>query len=186
MNKEANRPLLGTLVACTLLMSSSMAISAEKTGSFMDCGPIEDDAERLACFDRAYDSRLQGQSNEDTPALLDAEFSATPIEPAPIADDPSGTQAIEKAQAEAVFGFPRPTYPDELEVLESRVIKFDRTSRNQLLFYLENGQVWIQSQTRSYQVPDEPLLATITPGVFGAFFLTLEGRKQRMKVKRIR
>lgn len=152
----------------------------------MACGQVESDADRLACYDRVYDSRLQADSAEESAAQPGGDYNIAPVEPAPVAEQASEPAAVEQAQAEAAFGFPRPTYSDEIKTLRSKVVRFEQNSRKMTLFYLDNGQVWMQSESRRFLMPDEPVTAEIIPGMFGAFFLTLEGKKQRIKVKRIR
>jgi len=177
---------VGVVASCLSLTVLVTAVSAGETGGFMACGQVESDANRLACYDRVYTSRLQADSAEEITAQPKDDDSLASVEPAPVAEQASELAAVEQARAEAAFGFPRSTYPDEIKTLRSRVVRFEQNSRKMMLFYLENGQVWIQSESRRFLTPDEPVTAEIAPGMFGAFFLTLEGKKQRIKVKRIR
>lgn len=167
-------------------ISSTLAEDRDESGGFMSCGHIAADQERLACYDGVYERFLQAKEVEKSHDPLQGEAELAVVKPAPVADDAPESEAIEQARAEAVFGFPRSTYPDEIEILQSRVIKFGQSSRGRIIVYLENGQVWLQAENRRVLVPDELLMAEIRPGMFGAFFLTLEGKKQRIKVKRIR
>jgi hypothetical protein len=188
VTKKAERTAKGALFAMISMTVLAAPASAWATGSFMDCGPIENDDERLACYDRVYEQATgTGETSvQPEPAPQQPAADAAPAGPAPVTEDATDDVAIEQARAEAAFGFPRATYPDELEVLSSEVIRFSRNSRNQVLAYLENGQVWAQSDNKRVRTPEAPVTAEIAPGMLGAFFMTFEGKKQRIKVKRIR
>lgn len=173
------------MIACTFISSSALAqaTSTEPLGDFMHCGKIVSDTNRLACFDDAYTARTQGVP--ETKADQETGLISTEEAVVPISQPDTKQESIAQAAVEAGFGFPRPADPDALKGLRKPVTRVDRNSRNMLLIYLENGQVWVQSESRSHLTPELPLVAEIKPGKFGGYFLSFEGWKQRMKVKRI-
>jgi hypothetical protein len=54
------------------------------------------------------------------------------------------------------------------------------------VFYLENGQVWKQSQRDKFSVRLNDPVVTIEKGLLGAYFLSVEGFGSRVKVKRLK
>lgn len=54
------------------------------------------------------------------------------------------------------------------------------------VFYLENGQVWKQTQRDKFAVRLEDPVVTIEKGLLGAYFLSVEGFGSRVKVKRLK
>src|SRR5690606_27293797 len=71
--------------------------------------------------------------------------------------------------------------------IESRIMgTFDGWSGS-TTFSLENGQVWRQAQDDRFVVPDmENPAVTIEKGLFGAYFLKVEGYGSRVKVRRVK
>lgn len=143
----------------------------------MDCGRLTSDEERLACYDAVHAARLGGEPTQ--PARPD------PAQSSPAADSRAGPADV--AAAEAGFGFPQPATRSELEELRSPVVKVGvNAATKRYIFHLENGQVWEQAEGRNFVVPDEPLVAVISPGLWSSFRLSFEGRKQWVKVRRIK
>jgi len=54
-------------------------------------------------------------------------------------------------------------------------------------FVLENGMVWVQTEGRSFFMPEtENPMVTIRPGAFGSWLLSVDGYNQSTRVKRIK
>jgi hypothetical protein len=70
--------------------------------------------------------------------------------------------------------------------VESRIRGSFRGWSGRTQFPLENGQIWEQSEASVFSVAnlDSPQVV-ITKGVFGAWFLRIEGYNQRVRVRRI-
>lgn len=54
------------------------------------------------------------------------------------------------------------------------------------LFRLDNGQLWKQSQRGKFVINVEDPVVTIEKGLFGAYFLSVEGYGSRIKVERLK
>lgn len=54
------------------------------------------------------------------------------------------------------------------------------------VFRLENGQVWRQAESGDYYLPKDDAVAVIQKGVFGAYYLRIEGYGKRVKVRRVK
>lgn len=88
-----------------------------------------------------------------------------------------------------------PSTPGELppidrmarEPFETRIVgEFDGWTGN-TVFELENGMVWRQAERdrRRFQPMQNPVVI-IKPGLFGAWYLTVEGQKRKVRVERIK
>jgi hypothetical protein len=71
-----------------------------------------------------------------------------------------------------------------------RTQRFGKTARGKALFILENGQVWRQIDGDSTDVwapaRGVKMKVTISTGIFGSYNLTIEGRKELIKVNRLK
>ena len=63
-----------------------------------------------------------------------------------------------------------------------------RVGYNTTVFYMENGQVWRQSDTTAVNVPngDEGNIAQIRQGAMGSYLLRINGRGRAIRVRRER
>jgi hypothetical protein len=158
------------------LFSFLQPVAVNGDPAFTACGRIENDGERLACYDSAYRASLEASGEKaSVPDGLAA----------PVSDAPTPGAKVRNEGAEQRFGLPRPPDPDALDVLESRVDRLAETSQGRAAFYLQNAQVWVQDESRRLHIPEPPFDVRISPGRFGGFFMTLEGGG-RIKVKRLK
>ena len=97
-------------------------------------------------------------------------------------------QVAETRRAEqlAVAGFGGHVTPDNAPIVSRLIGRFDGWE-GKTIFRLENGQVWQQSEHGELAGVhmDAPMI-TITPSFSGAWWLQAEGRKSKVKVKRIK
>lgn len=91
-----------------------------------------------------------------------------------------------RAEQVAVAGFGGHVTPNNEPIVSRLIGRFDGWE-GKTIFRLENGQVWQQSDTGELAGVhmDAPMI-TITPSFSGAWWLTAEGRKSKVKVKRIK
>ncbi|HLP25558.1 MAG TPA: hypothetical protein VK477_07770, partial [Acidobacteriota bacterium] len=77
--------------------------------------------------------------------------------------------------------------PGANEPLESRLATEFRGWRRGTVFELENGQRWQHVEGEDYVTPPMPApKVKITPGVFGTFWMKIEGVNARVRVKPIK
>jgi len=152
---------VGTIVGLQLLVSASVAAAASPGAA---CTGIASDAERLACYDKAF-----GRGAATTSASAGAPVTAV---------DPE-----EKARRE--FGLSEEgkraldenkSAPAEPESLKAKVTSVSRRPTGEQVFVLENGQVW--AETSSYtaaraQPGDE---VTVRKGSLGSYLLVTPKR----------
>jgi hypothetical protein len=158
------------------------------------CSDIEDDGERLACYDA---TSTASTTVPDVPPVQDplpapaAQPPATsaPVEtpkPEPEADvRPAADQAQAKVAAEAPEDFGKQEPLDApREYIEASIVEV--TSHGGVNhFRLDNGQVWRENgySNKRYK---EGRKVTITEGVLNSYDLQVEGYTRIIKVKRVR
>jgi len=115
------------------------------------CPTIANDAERLACYDRAL---------RPTPPAAPAATAAPPTpRPMPVTPEPVTV----------------PVVVAEVRQLEGRSATFT----------LENGEVWVQSDSRRVNLPDAPFDAEIKPGAMSSHFLVAKSGGSGIRVRRV-
>ncbi len=156
------------------------------------CADVDDDGERLRCFDAAVAGEPAGAASAaaaplpanraspppvpSTPA--DASTAAAAADPAPADQAPTGA-----ADATAAFGLDqRPTAEQEtrdapLRELQAVVVGVDRRRDGLLTLTLDNGQVWRQKSVTSLFRVREGDTVTIRRGNFGGYTLIAPGRR---------
>ncbi len=166
--------------------SQSSAIDAT-----IACRAIEDQDERLACFDAAADT------------LADTRNLAGSAEPAPLASAPlqdSEAQQSEPAVAaidpvdefgsEALRGKNRAKYEkDKLKSFTADIVEISLTRKGKVIASLDNGQKWRQldADSTSIILSNRPkqYTATIKRGFVGSYFMKINELKKSVRVRRI-
>jgi hypothetical protein len=151
------------------------------------CADIASAADRLKCFDAAV-PRAQS-------ALAQPE---APVQTA------QTTQSEGEGGVLGWFGFERPVTktedfgkpPEKVEgpkgitTLTATVTEFARTPRGKVLFILDNGQIWRQTDGDVAVVEDpssgQPFKVAIEKGFFGSYDLTITDRNGIIKVRRVK
>lgn len=145
------------------------------------CADIVDSAERLKCFDAAAALAKNAlaapaQRAEESKSWLDWFGFSRPPKPVVKPED---------------FGKPAPEPgPGEITEITATVVEFAKTPRGRSIFFLDNGQVWRQSEGDLTDVrappPGAPMKVKIEAGVLGSYNLTIEGRNGLIKVSRLK
>jgi hypothetical protein len=145
------------------------------------CADIVDSAERLKCFDAAAALAKNAlaappQRAEESRSLLDWFGFSRPPKPVLKPED---------------FGKPPPEPgPGEITEIAATVVEFAKTPRGRSIFFLDNGQVWRQSEGDLIDVrapsPGTPMKVRIETGVLGSYNLMVEGRNGLIKVQRLK
>lgn len=178
-----------TLVAATIVLFAAGAARADEArdalGDFVKCAEVADPAKRLECFDRAA---VRGKAALTTP--VPSAQSAQPAKEKSLLEWFGFSKPNPVTKPEE-FGKPTPEPgPNEVTQIADSVLEFGKTARGKALFILENGQVWRQIDGDSTDVwapaPGARMKVTITTGIFGSYNLTIEGRKDLIKVNRLR
>ena len=158
------------LLAFVLAGHGALATAQDMIANMRECATQQDDARRLACYDKQF--RL-GANPPSQPK--------TATEPAP----------VDAATADQRFGMNGQVernnpgaQPPKLDKLTSRVAAVSHRPRGEAVFKLENGQVWEEAEGETpieLKVGDT---VTINAGVMGAYWLF--GSSGSVRVKRAR
>lgn len=82
-------------------------------------------------------------------------------------------------------GFPQSGSPDE--PIRSRIAGPFSGWNGDTEFVLENGMVWRQTQAGRFSIgQSENVEVTISPGILGAWYLSVDGYNRRVRVERVR
>lgn len=155
--------ILATALLAAGAMQSAAAADAVLAERIAACTREQNDARRLACFDRA----------------------AAPQADAPQADAPQ--VAAPEAKADHAFGvqgseLARNRDDDKTQPgnspkrIAAKVTAIDKRPRGELVFTLDNGQVWAQKEAGAYFPVKVGDPVAILAGTLGSFRLVLANR----------
>lgn len=189
-------------VLAGLLIPATAAPQSAAAEGIARCTAIDDDAERLRCFDALTSApepiiapppeAIRPQSAIDSAVEVralpqDAEASAPAPVPAPPAASAPVRDAPVASDAEDQFGRELVSRDDDPDRLVARIVGgFDGWSGD-TIFELDNGQVWRQAEfgRLKYRGPENPEV-TIKKGFFGSYRLSVEGTNRWIRVKRVK
>lgn len=180
----------GVLLLPLMSVLSSPAFAAD--AAWRDCRAVADNTARLACYDALADQLPEAAVPEVAvpevapPAAATPEAKSTVVavvsQPAPAAQP----VAVVATQTPAEFGLERQAQQAQIESIQSRIVGAFRGWEAKSKITLENGQVWqIADGTRGVYSLESPSV-TIERGVFGTFFLKIDGVNRSPKVKRLK
>ncbi len=170
MNNTRSILAVVALAGLAAFMSKPALADDAAPGSLADCAAIEDDTQRLACFDAL------AASHEAAPAPPPAPPAAPVVEesgPAPITDE-VGRERIERSARE------------EAPVYTANVTRCEENQQSgQTYFFFENGQVWRQANYRRLRFRDCRFEVNLTDDNFG-YSMYIPSEDRRIRVTRIR
>ena len=141
------------------------------------CTDIEDDAERLACYDATNEA-----SSAVPEALAGQQVPPAPTEtPVPEPDNNAGTPIA--ADAPEDFGREEPVDAPK-EYVEATIVEIATGGEIDYL-RLDNGQVWREVEDSRMRFK-EGRKVTITKGILSSYDLKMEGYNKIVKVRRVR
>jgi hypothetical protein len=111
--------------------------------------------------------------------MVEVETSAASGEKVPEGDDAFGLEMIPERIA--------PLLARDSGSIESRILgKFKGWRRKGEIFNLENGQVWRQAEAGEFYISTEDPEVMIIRGLFGAYYLQVDGYSTRVRVTRVK
>ncbi len=158
---------LAGAIGLLVVSFSGMAQSDSINEAVNQCAQIENSLKRLVCYDKVAGKidNYQQQAFSEVPAAAgEADYAP---------DDAFGMEITAKRKLA------------KIDSLVSTVTKKDKNISRELVLTLENGQVWKQLGDEYFKVDigDE---VTIQRASLGSFLLTVEGKNQRLRVKRLK
>jgi len=201
MNTNMNRIGLATVLSAGLVLASTQGIAAQQ-----DCRTIEDNAERLACYDR--------EAAPPAPPPARAEAPTAPVEKAPVetiqASPGEPRQSVPEIKEEATAGAaaaageveePGPEYVqldetvgiEDLEngdkerqiLIRGTVVRCEKDVRKKMMFFFDNGQIWKQKDSKTVPWSKCSFQVTISKDFFGYKMLP-DGEKREIRISRIK
>jgi hypothetical protein len=157
---RSSAAIAAAVVAAAALAAGSWQPAAAQGA--VPCTAIEDDAERLACYDRAL---------RPAPAAPTAQPSASSAVPAP---------AAPAAPAAPVAG----AATSANDVIPIVIVGVRTLPGRETIFTAEDGATWVQSDSQQIVgLPDAPFEAEIQPGAMGSRFLRPKDFPRRIRVR---
>lgn len=156
--------------------------------AFLACARIADDGERLQCYDRA----VAGLSAEGRRLAAERAAAAEAAAKARAeAEARAAAEAAERAKAARIEGFgARGGSPAEREArldrIEAAVTETFTDSQRKLVFLLDNGQMWRQTDGVFLSVVKPGTPATVRRSAMGGYMLRIDGLNRSVPVVRIR
>ncbi len=164
--------LLPVIAVCALLGAEHAAAA----GSGAQCAEIEGDAARLACYDGVFRNGSGDATGPSPEITLSAPAQPATTSPETDAESKFGREQIERQQP--------PKEREGLTEISSDVMDIKRRARNELVVYLTNGQVWVQTSPRYLTIKNGDSVI-VRRGRMGGYILTTE-RGGSTRVKRLR
>ena len=175
------------------------------------CTEIENDTERLACYDRALrPARTAAPAVAPNPQSAPAQAAApaaaaatataagaaagggehigtaTTVEPrtARAARTETAPAAPAAPASPAAAGVPA-TAAEQVGIVPIVIVDVrERVGRNDKIFTTDLGAVWMQTDNVRTTYPEPPFEAELKPGMMGSFFLVIDDRGRAVRVKR--
>ena len=191
-----NKSIMPFLLALGSILASGIQ-AQESPVEFLSCALLDDDIERLSCFDRELTRQLL--TSRQQPAVMAAPDTATaaaaaatavatkmthqeadslpatiPHESAAVGLAEAAPTAAVAAVAEEQFGNPRLS---DLEQITLTVTRVGRRPHGEHIVYLDNGQVWSEQTKSSYFPVNAGETVTIRKRKYGGYRLITESGK---------
>ena len=176
-------PGSGAVAAIVMVAALTAAWPAQHAAAQnAPCTAIQDDAERLACYDRAL--RASSPAPLAPEPTAPAARAAAPVTQAPAsaAQAPTAPSAQASPSPTTTATSAPPANPDKITpivVVGVRTLQGRETS-----FTMQDGSTWVQTDSqRIYGLPDTPFDAELKPGAVGSTFLVPKSGKRAIRVK---
>ncbi|WP_051215768.1 hypothetical protein [Ferrimonas futtsuensis] len=147
------------------------------------CHAIQDQIQRLACYDKAAEAVVNCASQTDKlDRLVCFDQLGKPVR-AGTPTKPAAPQAASPDATDERFGL-SDKRPEEPEAIEAAVSKLQQDPYGKFIVTLDNGQVWKQIDSKRFRLKkDKPI--TIKKASLGSFMLSQEGSSKSARVKRL-
>jgi hypothetical protein len=175
---------VGTIIGLQLLASASIAAAASPGAS---CTGIASDAERLACYDKAFGRGTVAAGTSAGAPVATTAGAATATAGAVAAVDPA-----EKARRE--FGLSEEgkrsleenkTVATAPESITAAIKSATRKPTGEQVFVLDNGQVWVESESNTPARVKTGDVVTVRKGALGSYLLVTP-KKVATHVRRVK
>jgi len=153
------------------------------------CTAIQNDAERLACYDRALRATSPAPaapaSAAPAPTASSAPAAQAPAAPVTQAPAPAAQTPAAQAPAAQAPAAPAAQSSNADKIMPVVVVTVRTLPGRETTFTTKDGAMWVQTDSqRIYGLPDTPFDAELKPGAVGSTFLVpkVGGRAIRVKL----
>ena len=168
----------GAIIGMSMPAIAQDGAGAATTASVYACAEIGDDTERLACFDAAVGRLKQAEETGEVVTVT--------------------RDQVKEVERDS-FGFNLPSLPklvmpklgggdqaDGLDEVVVAAVKVSSSAEGKALITLENGQIWVQTDSANIRVKsrDLPMDATIRKAAFSSYRMQL-GNGRWFRAKRL-
>ena len=172
-----------------LALFAAAANAAAQTASQREletCAAIERAIERLDCFE-TLTVRGAAPAPVDVAPEQEAEVEPQQAAEAPTERTPDASRdRLENVGVEQLPDNRREERTRERDDIDATVTEVSEGSRGNLLFHLENGQIWRQIEARYVPLPaDAPFSVRISRGLFGEYRLRVGGEGRLVRIRRV-
>jgi hypothetical protein len=187
--------------AITVLLTTLSWHSASAQG-VVPCTAIENDTERLACYDRALRGTApapaaQPASAEPETRTAPARTAAPVAAPSPpaatvdapraLATEPRRERRVRESTAPAAPAAPVAGLPTGEEIVPLVIVGVRALPGRDTMFTAKDGSSWVQTDSqRIMTLPDPPFDAELKAGAMGSFFLVPKEGARAIRVRPVR
>ena len=192
-------------LTCLLLCLASLsASSADLASQLLECQKLNDENQRLACFDQISKPKPSVMAPVSLPPPPEANTAVVPPAPAaPVAATPAVPAApaiqtvtelpvktstvVTKTITAEEFGAEQLKKPEAVEAAElsSKVVKIEKDARKRMILHLANGQEWLQLEVEYFYVKPGDT-AVIRRAALGSFLLGTDRVSKKIRVRRVK
>jgi hypothetical protein len=190
-------PVAAAFVGALVIGALGAALPSQRAAAQASppCTSIENDAERLACYDRALRAASPAPAAQ-TPAAPPAQAPAAQTAPTaapnapsatPAAAEPSNRRRIRESAAPAAPAAPAAgasAEDDDERIIPIVIIGMNGHPGREMYFTAQDGTRWVQTDSqRVVGLPDPPFEAELKPGTLGSQFLVPKDRGRPIRVR---
>jgi len=163
---------MGLALSTTVFANTSMGL----TKALSQCVDIDNDGERLACFDLLASKNI---ASLNQPVIVEA-IKETLV----IKDEIQQEEAkkIDNFSKESLKKSDEDNGPDRIT---AKISKLTKLIRGEWVIYFENGQKWQQTDTTKFKLSVGDIVR-LEKGTFSAVYLHREGTNRNIRVKRLK
>lgn len=181
------------------LSTSPLLAKAQDLGAMQRCRALNEAAARLSCYDAIKLPAVAGKTAVAVPVATALPVIApvianvaAPLVPVTataavaVAAAPEAVAAPATASPAAQFGLEGKAPAAALGQIESQLLGDFEGWESRTIFRLANGQAWQVDDDSNASYALRSPKVTIRRGMFGAFYLEVDGAKRSPRVKRLR
>jgi hypothetical protein len=181
-------------LCATLLLAALTLVPAQRAAAqgAVPCTAIDDDAQRLACYDRALRGTPAPAATSPAAATQTPNRSAPPAAAqapaAPVAEaEPRGERRVRESAAPTAPAAPVAGRDDDEQIVPIVVVGMRALPSRETTFTTQDGTSWVQTDSqRIVGLPDTPFDAEIKRGAMGSYFLVAKDRPRAIRVRPVR